>query len=72
MPRVHNIAALLKRWLMGTHQGGVQHYISLLPRRVRLPVQPPPVKSESMLFHRLAHQAVAVGPATYDTIVGNV
>src|SRR5271166_537753 len=25
MPRVHNIAALLKRWLLGTHQGGVQH-----------------------------------------------
>ncbi|HEX3170666.1 MAG TPA: transposase, partial [Burkholderiales bacterium] len=24
-PRVHNIAALLKRWLLGTHQGGVQH-----------------------------------------------
>ena len=23
MPRVHNVAALLKRWLMGTHQGGV-------------------------------------------------
>jgi transposase-like protein len=25
MPRVHNIAALLKRWLLGTHQGGIQH-----------------------------------------------
>src|SRR5208337_4861124 len=25
MPRVHTIAALLKRWLLGTHQGGVQH-----------------------------------------------
>jgi hypothetical protein len=25
MPRVHNIATLLKRWLLGTHQGGVQH-----------------------------------------------
>ena len=24
MPRVHNVASLLKRWLMGTHQGGVQ------------------------------------------------
>ena len=24
MPRVHSVAALLKRWLLGTHQGGVQ------------------------------------------------
>jgi hypothetical protein len=24
-----------------------------------------------LLFHRLAHQAVTVGPATYDTIVAN-
>ena len=28
MPRVHNVAALLKRWLLGTHQGGVQLCIS--------------------------------------------
>jgi len=25
-----------------------------------------------LLFHRLAQQAIAVGPATYATIVGNV
>jgi transposase-like protein len=25
MPRVHNVAALLKRWLLGTHQGAVEH-----------------------------------------------
>ena len=25
MPRVHLVASLLKRWLIGTHQGGVQH-----------------------------------------------
>ena len=25
MPRVHRVASLLKRWLLGTHQGGVQH-----------------------------------------------
>ena len=25
MPRVDNVASLLKRWLMGTHQGGIQH-----------------------------------------------
>jgi transposase-like protein len=25
MPRVHTLAALLKRWLLGTHEGGIQH-----------------------------------------------
>ena len=25
MPRVHSVASLLKRWLIGTHQGGIQH-----------------------------------------------
>jgi len=25
LPRVHRIVGLLKRWLMGTHQGAVSH-----------------------------------------------
>jgi hypothetical protein len=25
MPEVHRVASLLKRWLLGTHQGGVSH-----------------------------------------------
>ena len=49
MPRVHLVASLLKRWLIGTHQGGVQH--------------------QGLLFHRLAQQALAVGPAPYNAIV---
>jgi hypothetical protein len=26
MPRVHRVASLLKRWLLGKHQGGVAYY----------------------------------------------
>ncbi len=26
MPRVHRVVSLLKRWLLGTHQGGVAYY----------------------------------------------
>ena len=26
LPRVHRVVALLKRWLLGTHQGGVADY----------------------------------------------
>ena len=40
LPRVHRVASLLKRWLLGTHQGGVSRAASrLLPRRVHLSVQ---------------------------------
>src|ERR1035441_10814564 len=38
MPRVHRVIALLKRWLMGTHQGAVSHkhldyYLDEFPAR---------------------------------------
>lgn len=71
MPRVHRVTALLKRWLLGTHQGGVQHahldyyldeFVFRFNRRHS--------KARGLLFHRLAQQAVAVGPATYNTIIG--
>jgi transposase-like protein len=42
MPRAHRVASLLKRWLLGTHQGAVRAAAArLLPRRVHLPLQPP-------------------------------
>ena len=70
MPRVHLIASLLKRWLIGTHQGGIQHqhldyyldeFTFRFNRRRSL--------ARGLLFHRLAQQAVAVGPAPYHAIV---
>ena len=36
LPRVHRVASLLKRWLLGTHQSRASR---LLPRRVHLSVQ---------------------------------
>lgn len=42
LPRGPRVAALLKRWLLGTHQGcGAPRSLGLLPRRVHLPVQSP-------------------------------
>src|ERR1039457_3983954 len=72
MPRVHNIAALLKRWLLGTHQGGVQHvHLDYYLDEFAFRFNRRRSKARGLLFHRLAQQAVAVGPATYDTIVAN-
>jgi hypothetical protein len=70
MPRVHNVAALLQRWLRGTHHGGVQrqhldYYLdefTFLFNRCRS-------RARGLLFHRLAQQAVAVGPAPYSAII---
>src|SRR5512144_627030 len=42
LPRVHLIFSLLKRWILGTHQGSVSLTSRRLPRGVYLPVQPPP------------------------------
>ena len=71
LPRVHRIAGLLKRWLLGTHQGAVapQHlpyyldeYTFRFNRRKS--------KSRGKLFFRLMQQAAGTSPKTYGTLVG--
>ena len=71
MPRVHMVASLLKRWLIGTHQGGIQHqqidyYLDEFTFRFNRRRS----QARGLLFHRLAQQAVAVTPAPYHRIIG--
>jgi transposase-like protein len=63
LPMVNLAASLLKRWLLGTHQGGVQHshldyyldeYTFRFNRRTS--------KSRGLLFYRLLSQAIDLGP----------
>jgi len=71
MPRVHKVAALLKRWLLGTHQGGIQHqHLDYYLDEFTFRFNRRRSKARGLLFHRLAEQAVAVGPAPYRTIIG--
>ena len=70
MPRVHLAISLLKRWLMGTHQGAVSHkhffnYLDEFTFRFNRRRS----KSRGKLFFRLAQQAVAVDPVTHHRIV---
>ena len=70
MPRVHRIASLLKRWLLGTHQGAVAprhlpYYLDEFTFRFHRRKS----KSRGKLFFRLMQQAVSTPPATYDTMV---
>jgi transposase-like protein len=71
MPRVHIVASLLKRWLAGTHQGGVQNYqLDYYLDEFTFRFNRRHSKARGLLFHRLVQQAVAVGPAPYHTIIG--
>ena len=70
LPRVHLVIALLKRWLMGTHQGAVgaehlQDYLDEFAFRFNRRKS----RSRGKLFYRLAQQTVAVEPTTYRQIV---
>ena len=71
LPRVHRVVSLLKRWLLGTHQGGVspQHldyYLDEFNFRFNRRHSP----SLGKLFYRLVQQAVAIAPAPYKSLVG--
>ncbi len=73
MPGVHRIAALLKRWLLGTHQGGVSakhldYYLDEYTFRFNRRTS----RARGLLFHRLMEQAAATGPTRYrDLVDGN-
>lgn len=70
LPRVHRVASLLKRWLLGTHQGAVRpshldYYLDEFTFRFNRRRS----ASRGKLFYRLLQQAVQVGPVTYNDIV---
>ncbi len=70
LPRVHRVVSLLKRWLMGTHQGAVSHehlddYLDEFTFRFNRRTS----RSRGKLFYRLIQQAAAVGPVPYKTMV---
>ena len=70
MPRVHKVASLLKRWLMGTLHGGVQHqHLDYYLDEFTFRFNRRHSRARGLLFHRLVQQAVAVSPLPYHRIV---
>jgi transposase-like protein len=70
MPRVHRVISLLKRWLLGTHQGAVSHkHLDYYLDEFTFRFNRRRSKSRGKLFFRLAQQAVAVDPVPYEAIV---
>ena len=71
LPRVHRVMSLLKRWLMGTHQGAVSHkHLDYYLDEFTFRFNRRKSASRGQLFFRLVQQAVAVEPSPYDRIVG--
>ena len=71
LPRVHRVASLLKRWLLGTHQGAVNpehldYYLDEFTFRFNRRNS----RSRGKLFYRLVQQAVAIDPVPYKSIIG--
>ena len=73
LPRVHRVVSLLRRWLMGTHQGAIspEHmdgYLDEFTFRFNRRTS----TSRGKLFYRLIQQAAAVEPVPYTAIIKEV
>jgi transposase-like protein len=71
LPRANRVAALLQRWLLGTHQGAVgtahlDYYLDEFTFRFNRR----PSGSRGLLFQRLVEQALTLGPVRGDALVG--
>lgn len=72
LPRVHRVISLLKRWLLGTHQGGIAHehledYLNEFTFRFNRRTS----ASRGKLFYRLAQQSVQVAPVPFDLLTNH-
>ena len=70
LPRAHRVISLLKRWLLGTHQGAVspEHmddYLDEFTFRFNRRTS----KFRGKLFYRLAQQAMQTDPVPFATLV---
>jgi len=73
MPRVHRVASLLKRWLLGTHQGSVAYYyLPYYLDEFTFRFNRRKSKSRGKLFFRLMENAVSTAPNTYESMVRSV
>ncbi|MEI7606429.1 MAG: hypothetical protein WCJ64_03490, partial [Rhodospirillaceae bacterium] len=68
--RMASAPSLLKRWLLGTLQGGIQHqHLDYYLDEFAFRFNRRRAKARGMLFYRLAQQAVAIEPVPYRIIV---
>jgi transposase-like protein len=70
LPRVHRVVSLLKRWLLGTHQGAIgQEHLDYYLDEFTFRFNRRKSASRGKLFYRLTQQAVQVAPAPFPTLI---
>ncbi len=73
LPRCNRVAALLKRWLLGTHQGAVSHeHLAYYLDEYTFRFNRRSSRYRGKLFYRLIQQAVEIQPVPYDTLIKHV
>lgn len=70
MPAVHRVASLVKRWILGTHQGGLakQHLDAYLDEFI-FRFNRRAARNRGLVFYRLLQQCLQTQPGSYKTIV---
>jgi len=69
----HLVASLLKRWLLGTHQGAVSHeHLAYYLDEYTFRFNRRSSAHRGKLFYRLLQNAMQIEPVTYEQIVWNV
>ena len=73
LPRVHQVASLLKRWILGTHQGAISsahldYYLDEFTFRFNRRRS----ASRGKLFFRLMQNAVVTPPTPYNSIIKHI
>lgn len=71
LPGVHRVAALLKRWLLGTHHGAVsQRHLDAYLEEFTFRFNHRRARYRGLLFYRLLQQMVVTPPLPYAALVG--
>lgn len=73
LPRVHRVISLLKRWILGTHQGAISHehldyYLDEFTFRFNRRTS----RHRGKLFYRLLQHAMAIDPVPYSKMIKHV
>jgi len=71
MPRAHRVSSLLKRWLLGTHQGATRpHQLDFYLDEFAFRFNRRSSRQRGLLFHRLLEQAIQIEHVPVTAIVG--
>ena len=71
MPAAHRVASLLKRWLLGSHQGAVEpQHLDAYLNEYTFRFNRRNSRRRGLLFYRLIDQAVHTPPTPYKQIIG--